>query len=75
MADAFSRSRSATPAPPFKIHSKRRTTVADSDDEMSEKAKSRSLSRSATPAPPPVKRRKFEGKRPVVLEDSDDEME
>jgi hypothetical protein len=42
---------------------------------MSEKAKSRSLSRSATPAPPPVKRRKVEGKRKIVLEDSDDEME
>jgi hypothetical protein len=75
MADASSRSRSITPAPAFKIHSKRRTTLADSDDEVSEKAKSRSLSRSATPAPPPVKRRKVEGKRKVVLEDSDDEME
>jgi sugar-specific transcriptional regulator TrmB len=75
MADASSRSRSITPAPTFKIHSKRRTTLADSDDEISEKAKSRSLSRSATPAPPPVKRRKVEGKRKVVLEDSDDEME
>jgi len=77
MEDAASRSRSITPAPPIKKQTKKITTLADSDDEMEEPAwgrESASRSRSATPAPP-VKRRKTEGKRKTVLEDSDDEME
>jgi hypothetical protein len=71
MAEA-SRSRSITPAPAFKKRGTRRTTLADSDDEMTSPAASRS--RSATPAPA-FKKRKVEGKKRTVLEDSDDEME
>lgn len=77
MEDADSRSRSVTPAPPIKKHSKRVTTLVDSDDEMDDSPTGRvstSRSRSATPAPP-VKRRKIEGKRVTTLADSDDEME
>lgn len=48
------------------------TTLADSDDEIAVTRVSRS--RSVTPMPA-VKRRKVEGKRPVVLADSDDEMD
>jgi hypothetical protein len=77
MEDAESRSRSVTPAPPIEKHSKRVTTLVDSDDEMDESPTGRvssSRSRSATPAPP-VKKRKIEGKRVTTLADSDDEME
>jgi hypothetical protein len=77
MEDAASRSRSVTPAPPIKKHSRRVTALVDSDDEMEEASVSQvsaSRSRSATPAPP-VKKRKVEGKRVTILADSDDEME
>lgn len=77
MEDAASRSRSVTPAPPIKKHSKRITALLDSDDEMDGVIVSKvsaSRSRSATPAPP-VKKRKIEGKRVTTLVDSDDEME
>ncbi|CAD0115057.1 unnamed protein product [Aureobasidium uvarum] len=60
-------SRSVTPAPPIKRHSTRRTTLADSDDEMSGLY---SRSRSITPAPPI---RKYRARR-TTLADSDDEM-
>jgi alkaline phosphatase len=77
MKDITSRSRSVTPAPPIKKHSKRVTTLVDSDDEMDESPTGRvstSRSRSATPAPP-VKKRKVEGKRVTTLADSDEEIE
>lgn len=77
MEDAASRSRSVTPAPPIKKHSKKVTVLVDSDDEMDESPTGRvssSRSRSATPAPP-VKKRKIEGKRVTTLADSDDEIE
>ncbi|KAH0339752.1 hypothetical protein KCU81_g7116, partial [Aureobasidium melanogenum] len=69
MAEATgSRSRSNTPVPPIKKHSKHGTTLADSDEEMGEASMNRS--RSLTPLPRVRKR----STRRTTLADSDDEM-